>query len=260
LTALAGSLTAVGGLLPGVLSAARATAAPAPDPSAVATVYRGRTPTQFGMSLPGIASKFAATGKQIALTFDACNGACDDALLSILEQNAVPAVLFLNARWIDAHPDRAARVAASPWFEIGNHGTRHMPLSVNGRSVYGIDGTRSSDEAVSEVWTNHTKIALITGKPPAWFRAGTAHYDDVAVDIVNALGLTPVGFSVNADNGAKLPAAQVTANIVGATPGAVVLAHMNHPQSGTAAGVRTAITAVRAAGGDFVSLAGRTLS
>ena len=43
-------------------------------------------------------------------------------------------------------------------------------------------------------------------------------------------------------------------------PGSVVLAHMNHPESGTAAGVSDAVTALRAAGWEFASLAGQAVN
>lgn len=262
LATLAGSVAAVG--LYDRIALPRATAAPgqatASDPADVAARYRGVTPTQWGTSLPGIAATFAASGRQLALTFDACPGACDDALLATLERNAVPALLFLNSRWIDAHPGRAEQLAANPLFEIGNHGTRHVPLSVTGRSAYGIGGTRSAEEVVTEVWSNHMRIAALTGKPPTWFRSGTAHYDDVGVAIVDELGERPLGFTVGADNGATASAAQVRSEIAGAAPGSVVLAHMNHPESGTAAGVGDAITALRSAGWEFVSLAGRTVN
>jgi peptidoglycan/xylan/chitin deacetylase (PgdA/CDA1 family) len=242
----------------GLIDAASATAAT--DPTGVAARYRGLTPTQWGTSLPGIAAVFAASGRQIALTFDACDRACDEVLLATLERNAVPALLFLSSTWIDANPGRAEQLAANPLFEIGNHGTRHLPLSVTGRSAYGIGGTRSADEVVTEVWTNHTRLAALTGKPPTWFRPGTAYYDDVAVEIVDELGERPLGFTVGADNGAKASAAQVRSEIIGAAPGSIVLAHMNHPESGTAAGVSDAITALRAAGWEFVSLTGRTVN
>ena len=260
LAALAGSVAAAGsGLYDGV-AAPGATAAPAADPVAVAARFRGLTPTRWGMSLPGIASTFATSSQQIALTFDACGGACDEALLGTLERNEVPAVLFLCSKWIDANPGRAEQLAANPLFEIGNHGTRHVPLSVTGRSAYGKGGTQSADEVVTEVWTNHTRIAALTGTPPTWFRPGTAHYDDVAVAIVQELGERPLGFKVNADNGAKASAAQVRSAITRAATGSVVLAHMNHPESGTAAGVSDAITTLRATGWDFVSMSGQVVN
>jgi hypothetical protein len=76
------------------------------------------------------------------------------------------------------------------------------------------------------------------------------------VQIVHDLGLTPVGFAVNADNGATSPAAAVGAAITRAAPGSIVLAHMNRPQSGTAAGVADAITSLIGAGWEFVPLNG----
>ena len=254
LATVAGSVAAVG------IGVPHAVAGPTDsDPAAVASLNRGRTPSQWGMSLPGVATTFAAGGKQIALTFDACRGASNETLLTRLEREAVPAVLFLAANWIDANPGRAAQLAANPLFDIGNHGTRHVPLSVTGRAAYGIGGTRSADEVVAEVWTNQIRLTELTGRPPMWFRPGTAHYDDVAVEIVRELGLRPLGFSVNADNGATASAAAVRSRIVGAAPGSIVLAHMNHPESGTAAGVGDAITSLRAAGWEFVSLGGQAV-
>ena len=256
LATLAGSVAAASCGMWGGFTVPSATAA-GPDLDAVTAHYRGQKPTQWGTSLPGVAATFAASGRQIALTFDACRGACDDALLATLERNAVPALLFLSSKWIDANPGRAEQLAANPLFEIGNHGTRHVPLSVTGRSAYGIRGTQSADEVVTEIWTNHTRIAALTGKPPIWFRPGTAYYDDVGVAIVNELGERPLGFRVGADNGARASAAVVRSDITGAAPGSVVQAHMNHPESGTAGGVSDAITALRASGWEFVSVTGQ---
>jgi peptidoglycan/xylan/chitin deacetylase (PgdA/CDA1 family) len=243
----------------GALRPVVAAAASGVDPRSVASLNDGRKPTQWGMALPGIVSRFAATGRQVALTFDACNGACDTRLLDTLERYQVPAVLFICSRWIDSNPGRVEQLAANPLFDIGNHGTRHVPLSVTGRSAYGIAGTKSADEAVNEVWTEQNRLTALTGKAPDFYRTGTAHYDDVGVQIVHELGLTPVGFSVNADNGATSPAAKVGAAVTGATPGSIVLAHMNHPASGTGSGMAAAIPTMQTAGWEFVRLAGQSL-
>ena len=254
LAAAAGSVAAAG------IGGFRAAAVPTIlDPAAVAAQNAMRKPTQWGMTLPGIATTFAPSGKQLALTFDACDGKCDDKLVETLRRNAVPAVLFYCAKWIDANPGRAAQLAADPLFEIGNHGTRHVPLSVSGRAAYGIGGTRSAQEVVDEVWTNHDKLVALTGRAPTWFRPGTDYYDDVAVDIVHELGQQPLGFSVNGDQGATAPAALVRSRVTGAAPGSIVSAHMNHPESGTGAGMADAITTLKAAGWEFVSLRGRAV-
>ncbi|MFN8227443.1 MAG: polysaccharide deacetylase family protein [Mycobacterium sp.] len=246
LTALAGATAA------SALGAPRAFAGPLVDPAQAAQRYAGRAPTRWGMSMPGVVSTFPADGRQLALTLDACDGACDDALLATLRRYRVPAVLFVCSKWIDANPGRVERLAASPLLEIGNHGTRHVPLSVTGRRAYGITGTRSAADVVAEVWTNQQRLVGLTGRAPVWFRAATAHYDDVAVQIVRGLGLTPLGFTVNADNGATAPPAAVRSATGRALPGSVVIAHLNHPRSGTAAGLGAAIPAMLDGGWEFV--------
>lgn len=256
LTALAGA-TAL--LASGAPRLATAVAASGVDPGAVAAMNTGRAPSQWGTALPGIVTRFAPAGRQLALTFDACDHASDERLLDTLQHYSVPAVLFVCSKWIDANPGRTEQLAANPLFEIGNHGTHHVPLSMTGRSAYGIKGTKSADEAVAEVWTNQARLTALTGRAPSWYRTGTAHYDDVGVQIVHELGLTPVGFSVNADNGATLPAGRVGAAITGASSGSIVLAHMNHPRSGTAAGVGAAIPAMLGAGWEFVRLGGQSV-
>ncbi|WP_018603698.1 polysaccharide deacetylase family protein [Mycobacterium sp. 155] len=247
-----GSLAALGSLASA--GAPRAWANPVPpDPGSIASLNRGRVPRRWGTALPGIMTSFTPTGRQVALTFDACDGACDDALLNTLQDHGVPAVLFFNCRWIDRNADRAAQLAANPLFQIGNHGTRHVPLSVTGRSAYGIAGTRSVDEIVDEVWRNHQRLTALTGRAPVWFRPGTAYYDDVAVDIVHQLGEQPLGFTVNGDAGATASAARVRSNLTSATPGSIVIAHMNHPNSGTHIGIADAIPQMQAAGWQFVT-------
>lgn len=230
------------------------------DPQDIAARYADARPSAWGMTLPGIVTTFAPAGRQLALTFDACDRACDEALVNALTDAQVPATFFVCSKWIDDNPGRLERLAANPDFDIGNHGTRHVPLSVTGQSAYGIGGTRSARDVVDEVWTEQARLTALLGRAPTWFRPGTAHYDDVAVHLVRDLGLVPVGFSVNADEGATAPAGRVRAALTGATPGTISLAHVNHPESGTAAGVAAAIPAMKAAGWQFVPLAGQALA
>jgi peptidoglycan/xylan/chitin deacetylase (PgdA/CDA1 family) len=210
------------------------------------------------MDLPGITNTFAPLGRQMALTFDACGGpnndAISDVLINFLIAQKIPATLFLNKRWVDFDPGRATALANNPLFEIGNHGTRHCPLSVTGRVAYNIRGTASPQEAVDEVWGNHERLMQLTGRPPRFFRTGTAHYDDIAVKIVHELGETPVGFSINADAGATFSATQVQRQLAKAAPGAISIAHMHRPKSGTPAGMLAALPRLRAAGYQFVHL------
>ncbi|MRH91400.1 polysaccharide deacetylase family protein [Nocardia sp. SYP-A9097] len=227
-------------------------------PDAVAAKYAGKNPQQWGTDISGIRTNFDTAGRQFALTFDACGGPgnndIDENLLSLLIAQQLPATLFLNKRWIDANQVRAAQLAANPLFELANHGTAHRPLSVNGRPAYEIKGTGSPQEAVDEVWGNHERLTKLVGRAPRFFRSGTAHYDELAVAIVQDLGETPVGYSLNADSGATSNAAQVQANMMKAKPGGISLAHMHRPNSGTGPGMYAALTALKGNGFQFVRL------
>lgn len=216
-------------------------------------------PVQWGENVTGVTTRFATDKKEIALTFDACGGSAkssqyDAELIDYLARNKIPATLFINARWIRSNPETFARLAANPLFEIANHGTAHRPLSINGRSVYGIAGTSSPEEVVAEIEGNGELIEKLTGKRPLFFRSGTAYYDEAAVRIARERGVEIGGYSVLGDAGATFGAEKVAHQITNAKSGDIVLLHMNHPESGTREGTVAAIEALRSAGYSFVRL------
>ena len=271
----AGALAGCG--RPGAL-AAGGQAAPAPPPAAagirapravppaapvltraqVVARYGGLRPHSWGFGGPGVVRDLPTSRRVIALTFDACGGrggsGYDQALIGFLRRREVPATLFLNSRWIDANPAVVRQLAGEPLFEIANHGTRHLPLSVTGRSAYGIAGTRNVGEVYDEVARNQAKLTRLLGVPPRWFRAGTGYCDDVAAQIVTAMGVRFVSFSVNGDGGATFTPEQVHSTITAAPGGCIVICHMNHPGSGTAQGIAAAVPRLMAAGYRFVRL------
>ena len=232
-------------------------AAPVRD---VASRFAEERPVAWGMDLPGILRRASVEDRVVALTFDACGGArrgrddYDRRLIDFLESEGIPATLFLNLRWIRAHPRTAKVLAGNPLFEIGNHGAEHRPLSVSGRRAYGIRGTASAAEAVEEVEANIGPIMAMTGRRPLFFRSGTAHYDDVALRILEALGCQAAGFSVNGDEGGTLSAGAVRRRLLSVRPGDIVLCHMNRPASGTAEGIRQAVPELLRRGFRFVTL------
>lgn len=224
--------------------------------------YNGVAPRAWGLQVPGVVRSIPADGaKVVALTFDACGGrggsGYDAALVDLLRRNQVKATLFLNYRWIKANPNAVRDLADDPLFELANHGTRHQPLSVRGRAAYGIAGTRDVREVYEEVETNAAFMERMLGRPVPLFRCGTAFYDDVAARIVHDLGRYAVGFSVNGDAGATFTAPQIVTALRDVRPGSIVIAHLNHPERATAAGLRRGIPALRREGYEFVQLSDR---
>jgi peptidoglycan/xylan/chitin deacetylase (PgdA/CDA1 family) len=225
---------------------------------AVIRRYSGKRPTAWGERVPRVVLRLPTSDRVVALTLDACGGRTgsgyDAELIDMLRREGVPATLFINARWVQANPRKFRQLAADPLFEIANHGTEHRPLSVTGRSAYGVAGTTSVAQAVDEVVANQRLIRRLTGAAPAFFRSGTAYYDDVAVRVVNDLGLRVVNFDVLGDAGATYSAAQVENAMLASKPGSIILAHMNRPAGGTAEGIEAALPKLNKRGLRFVRL------
>jgi peptidoglycan/xylan/chitin deacetylase (PgdA/CDA1 family) len=244
--------------VPGTVGPDVPSSAPVATRAEVVARYGHLRPRTWGFGGPGVVRELPASRRVIALTFDACGGpggsGYDHALIGFLRRRDVPATLFLNSRWIDANPAAFRRLAREPLFEIANHGTRHLPLSVTGRSAYGIGGTRNAGQVYDEIAGNQAKLTRLLGVPPRFFRAGTAYSDDVAARIVTAMGDRLVTFSVNGDGGATFSPWQVRSTVTGAPGGSVVICHMNHPESGTALGIASAVPHLLASGYRFVRL------
>ncbi|MGA9289661.1 MAG: polysaccharide deacetylase family protein [Anaerobacillus sp.] len=224
----------------------------------VITAFENQHPTDWGENVPGVKTRFETNQKEVALTFDACGGQhgsdVDDDLLTYLIEHDIPSTLFMNGRWIDENTSLFRKLAANPLFEIENHGSNHRPLSVNGKSAWGIQGTTSVEEVIDEMKVNQDKIFDLTGKEPALFRSGTAYYDDVAVKIGKRLGIQFVNYTILGDAGATYTSDQVKQALLDAKPGDIALLHMNQPTSGTAEGVIQAIPTLKQRGYSFVQL------
>lgn len=217
-----------------------------------------RQPVEWGENVSGVKTHIKTDEKQIALTFDACGGdhgnGYDERLISFLNAEQIPATLFVNERWIIANEDLFLELAADPLFQIENHGTDHSPLSVNGGEAWGIPATKSPQEVHDEIMENHETVRKLTGKEMTLFRSGTAFYDEVAVALANALGYKVVNFDILGDAGATYSGEQVKTALMDAKPGSIALLHMNQPQSGTAEGVKQAITLLQEQGFEFTLL------
>ena len=219
--------------------------------------YADVVPEFWGERVKGVITEIDTADKVIALTFDACGGKSDgyDAeIIEFLVREGIPATLFINSHWIDKFPNEFHELAANPLFEIANHGYQHKPLSVTGKSAYGISGTKDIREVVEEVLLNHEKIFDLTGHEPKYFRSGTAFYDEIAVRIANDLGYQVVNYNVLGDAGATFNKDQIVKACSSASPGSIILFHMNRPETNIAEGIIEGITLLKNNGYTLVKL------
>jgi peptidoglycan/xylan/chitin deacetylase (PgdA/CDA1 family) len=227
--------------------------------STIISKYETIKPKQWGEKLSGVVSGLNTTQQTVALTIDACGGSTrsngyDAKLIDFLTKSKIPATLFITGRWIDANPKIFQQLAQNRLFDIENHGLNHKPASVNGRSAYGIKGCSSVGDFIREIDENGKKITLLTGRKPSFYRSGTDYYDEVAVSIASDLGYKIVSYSVLGDAGATLNRKQVKQALITAPAGAIIILHMNHPESETAEGVMDAIPIMKKNGFKFVKI------
>ena len=71
---------------------------------------------------------------------------------------------------------------------------------------------------------------------------------------IQAMGCLIAGYSLNADEGASLPAASVAHRIGAARSGDVIVAHINQPHRSSGAGVAEGVAVLKQAGVVFVGL------
>lgn len=224
----------------------------------IISTFANKAPKEWGEMVSGVKTRLNTDQKVLALTFDACGGpksnGYDIELIKYLENEKVPATLFISGRWIEANHNIFLELAKNPLFEIENHGLNHKPCSANGRSVYEIEGTKNVSEIFDEIEQNTMKIQALTGHRPRYYRPGTAYCDEICVEVANALGYEVVNFSVLGDAGATYSKGQLKEALLNASPSSIILMHMNHPEGETAEGLMEAIPELKKQGFKFVKL------
>ena len=220
----------------------------APTRASVIEEFGSTKPRYWGLDAPGVTPRFDGTkgpGKDaVCLTFDACGGHLvkyDHALIDLLRKYSIPATLFINMTWAQHNTAVFKELLSDPLFEIANHGKRHLPLSVSGRSAYKIPGTKNVGEVYDEIVEPTDYFIEQFGHHPKFMRSGTAYADEVAAAVAKKIGQELVGFSLNGDAGATFPAKVVTREVLKTKPGDIVISHMNRPTSGTHAGYTEAL-------------------
>lgn len=192
---------------------------------------------------------------RVALTLDACPGGFDDRIVRVLVQERIKATIFVTAAWIHRNPAGLAEfLAHRDLFRLENHGARHIPAVLGHGTVYGLKVAGTLDAVRQEVSGGATAIETAAGTRPGWYRDATARYSPEAIEMIEAMGLRIAGYSLNADQGASLPAASVAQRIGRARNGDVILGHVNQPLRSSGPGIAEGAVALRRQGMDFVWL------
>lgn len=204
---------------------------------------------------PGLRLPPSPDAPRVALTLDACDGQVDQRILDVLLADRVPTTIFATGLWIARNPATMALLLAHPdLFEIEDHGDRHRPAITTPVRIWGLRAAGSAPAVAAEV-TDGARDLVRAGAPtPRWYRGAGAEYDAGAEAAIAALGFRLAGFSLNADEGASLPARAVRARIDAATDDAVLIAHLNQPRRPSGLGVAEGIADLHARGIRFVRL------
>jgi peptidoglycan/xylan/chitin deacetylase (PgdA/CDA1 family) len=192
---------------------------------------------------------------RVTLTLDACPGHFDWRIARSLVEGRVPATIFASGPWLRRNPDAVALLMAHPdLFGVQNHGAAHVPPVLGRRRVFGLAVAGDLEGVRREVVAGAADVKAATGVAPGWYRAATGFYSPPALAAIRALGVAIAGYSLNADQGASLPAATVERRIGAARDGDVIVAHINQPRRDSGVGVVAGIAALRRRGARFERL------
>jgi peptidoglycan/xylan/chitin deacetylase (PgdA/CDA1 family) len=195
----------------------------------------------------------------VALTLDACPGGFDERIATALVASNIRATIFVTSVWMRMNPAAVAYLLANKEiFALENHGKRHVPPVLGSRRIFGIEVAGDFPAIQQEVEGGARAIEQAAGRRPTWYRAATGFYSRSIIPRIEAMGFAIAGYSVNADEGASLPAHAVAARIAAARAGDVIVAHINQPHRASGAGVVEGARMLQGAGMNFVHLAGQS--
>ncbi len=169
----------------------------------------------------------------------------------ILDQEAVPATLFLTGLWAATYAEEARSLAEDPLFEIANHSYDHAAFRV---PCYGMAAAR---DRVAEVEDAQAAILAATGVTPTLLRFPGDCYDASDVAAAHQLGLTVISGDVRAGDGFNYSVASIVGAVLGhLQAGSIVLMHLhggpNAPM--TAPALRTILPLARQRGFTFTTV------
>ncbi len=210
--------------------------------------YAGKQPAVWSDHVEGMVYRVALPESAQRVVFLTFNAYTKDypALFELLQQHNIKATLFLTGNWVRRNTEQARKIGTLPsLFEIGNHGNRNTPLSVNGAVAYDTHtGTGSLAEAFAEITNGADAIKNATGRNPRYVRPFLNYADNVVIDALRDASIKTVGATTIADGGGIFGAEKIKDQILNAPNGAILLLNVNPDYPNILRGLQAAIEAI----------------
>jgi peptidoglycan/xylan/chitin deacetylase (PgdA/CDA1 family) len=158
----------------------------------------------------------------VALTFDLCpvskGSGYDRSVVDYLAQHQIPATFFMSGKWMKKHDEEVEHLLGIGFFEIGTHGDAHKHLP-----MHSAEEQREEIHGPVEVLHEHYAHDATLFRPPY------GEYNDVTVDVVNALGLRFIHWSIESgDPDPTLSTERILARVAKRVkPGSIIVFHAN---------------------------------
>lgn len=176
---------------------------------------------------------------QITLTFDACGGTTDMRILYLLKDYGIPATIFVTKQWLEKNPDAILFLKNnSNLFKIENHGALHHAAIMEKIGPYHLTSVQNNEGLSQEVNLADQEIFKDFGYHPHWYRTAGALYDKESISWLENNHWEIGGYSIAGDEGATASVSKIVSNLNNATPGDVLLFHINKPHSNTYEGLK----------------------
>ncbi|QRK04439.1 polysaccharide deacetylase family protein [Archangium violaceum] len=186
---------------------------------------------------------------RIALTFDACSthkNEYDERVIRTLVETGTPATLFIGGGWALANPGRVQELAQYPGFEFGNHtfSHPHMPRVKDDRKV------------LEELQRTQRVVYDLSGRIPKYFRPPFGEVDLRVAWIASQAALTTINYDLPSGDPDRsiTPKRLVDWVLRQASPGGIVVMHMNHKRFPTAQALPDVIKGLRKRGFELVTV------
>jgi peptidoglycan/xylan/chitin deacetylase (PgdA/CDA1 family) len=185
----------------------------------------------------------------VAITFDACatrafHYAFDREVFNIVKRDQIPVTIFVSGRWVEAHPDVMAELAADPLVEFGDHSYDHPHMT-----------QLPTTQIIEQI--DQTEAALAKyGKHSVAFRPPFGEWSHRLVTVVQDLQLPTVTWDVvSGDPSMHTTADGMISTVLGkARAGSIIIFHINGRGWKTAQALPTILQGLRERGFRFVPL------